>query len=353
MTDRDFIILLPSQLDSKKIQCLRDITSIPALDVFSRVQSGDVECGHTASYYYIDTPFEYLGNKKDRSLVFRTGIPFGLNPYQQYAWFYHGCGKAIMQESHEKHKLITFPAGSPGCQMGGWFKQKVDDEKMLKNLKIRIPGFGARLIERMGAKALSLGGDQVQEVLREGKTRIREQGELKSIDIKEINAIEWQNPYEDEQLGLYDFASYYYYPGFWEPGTTYEIIINQEAWCQLPKSYQQIVETAAAATNLKMLADYDALNGEALKKLQDTHQVELIPFSQKILDEAHKFTNELLQEIADSDKDFDNIYREWKKFRSEIFQWNWFNELKFDDFSQRYRVSEEDEIKASCNRTWP
>ena len=34
-----------------------------------------------------------------------------------------------------------------------------------------------------------------------------------------IDAAEWVGPYDDEKLGFYKVAKYYYYPGWWEGGT--------------------------------------------------------------------------------------------------------------------------------------
>ncbi len=380
MTDGDFIITpYPAGTNIPKL----DNRSISALKVFSEVKSGAIECGHTASYYSLE---------EDISLVFRTGVPFGLNPYQHYAWFYYGNGRKLMEELHSNHNLKTFPAGSPGCQMGGWFKEPVKTVSDLKGLRIRIPGFGARVIKLMGAEPVTLGGDEINDAL--------DRGEIDGI----VDAIEWQNPYEDMQLKLHtlDSYKYYYYPGFWEPGTTYEIIINQNHWNKLSKAYQRIVETAAATTNLKMLADYDAANGKALKNLhipkdefkRGTHKVKLTAFEPSILKHAyivtffllknpellkepkllknpellknpqlsnsselqglldnsellkkHKFLPETSREI----EKFKEIFANWREFRSRIFQWNKLNELSFDQFSM-YSV---DSIRSDEGSTCP
>ena len=72
-------------------------------------------------------------------------------------------------------------------------------------------------MKRLGVEPIILGGDEIYQALASGK----------------IDAAEWQNPHEDEQLRLHEVAKYYYYPGWWEPGTTYELIINQQQWWQL------------------------------------------------------------------------------------------------------------------------
>ncbi|MGF1522658.1 MAG: TRAP transporter substrate-binding protein [Leptolyngbyaceae cyanobacterium] len=328
MTDGNFEI--KPYIASDEIHNL-DGKVIEALEVFSNVQDGVVQCGHTASYYYLD---------KDISLAFRTGIPFGLNPYQQYAWFNKYNDSESTKAFREKHKLVTFLAGSPGCQMGGWFKDEVNTPSDFKGLRIRIPGFGAKVIERMGAEAFPLGGDKVEKILdgydieycRDGKTEVINKGNL--------DAIEWQNPYDDEQLGigndekpkLYSFAKHYYYPGFWEPGTTYEIIINLDYWNDLSCEYQMTLKTAAATTNLIMLAEYDARNGEALNRFKQEYEIEPKPFSDEILKCAYNETLALLKEMADEDPYFKSIYNNWKAFQQKIFQWNWYNELAFDSF---------------------
>ena len=49
------------------------------------------------------------------------------------------------------------------------------------------------------------------------------------------------------RLGLDRTAKYYYYPGWHEPGTVFELMINTSKWDLLPKDLQKIVEVAAGA----------------------------------------------------------------------------------------------------------
>ena len=89
-------------------------------------------------------------------------------------------------------------------------------------------------------------------------------------------------PYDDEKLGFFKIAKYYYYPGWWEPGPNLSLLVNRDAWDKLPSSYQEIFSTAAKETNLWMLSLYDALNPAALGRLIDAG-VQLRPFSKEIL----------------------------------------------------------------------
>ena len=56
---------------------------VPPLQVLDAVQQGTVECGHTASYYYV---------AKNRAFAFGCAIPFGLTSRQQSAWEYAAAG---------------------------------------------------------------------------------------------------------------------------------------------------------------------------------------------------------------------------------------------------------------------
>ena len=76
---------------------------VPALEVLQSVQSGGVQSGHTASYYYTGlSPVTAFG----------TALPFGLTYREQNAWLYGGGGLEQMQEYYAANfNTIQFPAG--------------------------------------------------------------------------------------------------------------------------------------------------------------------------------------------------------------------------------------------------
>jgi TRAP-type mannitol/chloroaromatic compound transport system substrate-binding protein len=75
-----------------------------------------------------------------------------------------------------------------------------------------------------------------------------------------IDAAEWVGPYDDEKLGFYKVAKYYYYPGFWEGGPTLHTLVNLAKWKELPKAYQAALASACEAANGNMMASYDYKN---------------------------------------------------------------------------------------------
>ena len=279
---------------------------VPGLQVLDAVQAGTVECGHTASYYYVG---------KNLALAFGTSVPFGLNAQQQNTWYYFGGGLEIMHKLYSDFGVINFPAGNTGVQMGGWFKQEIQSVSDLSGLKMRIPGLGGEVMARLGVNVQVLPGGEI----------------FLALDRGAIDAAEWVGPYDDEKLGLKEAAQFYYYPGWWEPGPTLETQVNLEAWNGLPKEYQEIYKTAAYEANITMLAQYDALNGPALKGLVDGG-TQLIPYSEEILQAAQAETFDFFEEKASEDSTFKDVYEQWKQFRENIYNWNRVNELSFSSF---------------------
>jgi TRAP-type mannitol/chloroaromatic compound transport system substrate-binding protein len=88
-----------------------------------------------------------------------------------------------------------------------------------------------------------------------------------SLERGVLDAAEFVGPYDDEKLGLSKVAKYYYAPGWWEGGAMLHLCVNQAKWNELPKAYQAIVFQACEAANNWMLAKYDFVNAQALRRM--------------------------------------------------------------------------------------
>ncbi len=278
----------------------------PALEVLNVVRQGNVEMGHTASYYYVG---------QNPSMAFDTSLPFGLNAPQQNAWLYYGGGLEAMQKMFADFNIINFPAGNTGAQMGGWFKKEVKDLNDVRGLKMRIPGLGAQVWSRLGVSTQNIPGGEI----------------FLALDRGTVDAAEWVGAYDDSRLGLQRAARFYYYPGWWEPGPTLSIYINLAKWRELPKEYQEIVKTAAAEANITMLAEYDAKNGPAFDQLL-RGGTQVRPYPRSILIAAEKAAEELYNEIAGRDAAYREILTGWRRFRDLVRRANRFNEASFTNF---------------------
>ena len=103
-------------------------------------------------------------------------------------------------------------------------------------------------------------------------------------------------PYNDLAFGFYKVAKYYYTPGWHEPGTTMECMINEAAFNELPADLQSIVRNAMKVANADMLSEYTARNEQALQTLIHEHHVELRYFPDDVLKKLKEISEEVIDE---------------------------------------------------------
>jgi TRAP-type mannitol/chloroaromatic compound transport system substrate-binding protein len=279
---------------------------VPALQVIDAVQAGTVEVGHTASYYYFG---------KDPTFAFDCAVPFGLTSRQQTAWLNQGGGMALMRDFFKDYGVMNFLGGNTGTQMGGWFRKEINTVKDINGLKIRIGGYGGRVMAKLGAVPQQIAGGDVYPSLEKGT----------------IDAAEWVGPYDDEKLGFYKVAPYYYSPGWWEPGAQLSFFVGIKQWEKLPKEYQAAIEAASYEAHVVMQAAYDAKNPAALARLL-RNGVKLRGFSKEIMDACSKAADEVNDEEAAKNPKFRKIYEPWKRFRQDQNQWDSVAEAPMQNF---------------------
>jgi TRAP-type mannitol/chloroaromatic compound transport system substrate-binding protein len=245
---------------------------VPPFSVVDAVQNATVECGHTAPYYFFG---------KDPTFAFGCCLPFGLNARQQNAFMYHGGGLQLYRDFLKDYNIISFPAGNTGAQMGGWFRKEIKTVADLKGLKFRIGGTGGLPLQKLGVVPQQIPGGDIYPALEKGT----------------IDAAEWVGPYDDEKLGFYKIAKFYYYPGWWEGGPELDLFVNIKAYEALPAEYKAILESACADANVDMMAKYDSVNPAALKRLIG-NGVKLLPFPNEVMAACYTATREVYDDIA-------------------------------------------------------
>ena len=117
---------------------------------------------------------------------------------------------------------------------------------------MRIGGWAGKTLGKLGAVPQQIAGGDIYPALEKGT----------------IDATEWVGPYDDEKLGFYKVAKYYYYPGWWEGGTD---AAHPHQSRQVERAAEELSvdrdERLPATPTWSMQARYDARNPQALKRL--------------------------------------------------------------------------------------
>ena len=197
--------------------------SCPACRSLDAVQNGTVEMGHTASYYYFG---------KDPTFAFGTAVPFGLERAQHEPWLvYHGGGKELLNEFYKKYNIYALLGRQHRLPDGRLVPQGDQHGRRPQG-----PQDAHRRLRRHDAWRSSacvpqqIAGGDIYPALEKGT----------------IDAAEWVGPYDDEKLGFYKVAPYYYYPGWWEGGAMLHTFVNIDKWNALPKNYQAVARRRPA-----------------------------------------------------------------------------------------------------------
>jgi len=283
---------------------------VPAFECFDAVSGGVAELSHAAAYYW---------QGKSKAANFFASVPFGLTAAEQTGWVRYGGGQELWDELYKKFGLKAFIAGNSGAQMGGWFNRKIRSVEDFQGLKMRMPGLGAEVLRRVGAAAVNISGTELFAALQTGA----------------IDATEWIGPWNDVAFGFHKIAKYYYGPGFHEPGTTLELMVNLEKYEALPQHLQDIIQAACQMENDEMLAEYAVRNANALAALRKEHKIELSHFPDDVVDALGKAANAVLAELEGVDDITGRTYRSFMAFRDNATRYSAFAEEGYLRMRQR------------------
>ncbi|MEQ9425240.1 MAG: TRAP transporter substrate-binding protein [Cyclobacteriaceae bacterium] len=279
-----------------KIQVYGGGELIPSLECFDAVSNGAVEMGHGASYYWAG---------KVPEGQFFASVPFGMNAQHTMAWITTGGGIDLWKQLYEPFNLLPILCGSTGAQMGGWFNKEINSIQDIDGLKMRIPGLGGKVLNKAGGSAVTVAGGEIFTNLERGV----------------IDATEWIGPYHDYKMGFHKVARHYYYPGWHEPGTVLELLVNKPKFLELPSDLQSIVRHAAERINTWMWMEFETQNSIFLKKLIEEEGVVPKQFPTEVLEKLRGYTVEALEDLANASDAGRKIFSAYTDYRESIGGW--------------------------------
>jgi len=279
-----------------KIEVFASGALVKPFETFDAVQAGVADMYHSFAGYF---------EKKSPAFHFYSGVPFGFTADELFAWVRYGGGQDLWDELSAQFNIKPLHCLSTGCQMGGWFNNEIASVEGFKGLRYRMAGPGAEVLRRLGAIVVVLPGSDINSALKSGA----------------IDACEWIGPWLDMAFGLHESASYYYYPGWHEPGTAQTLGINMAVWESLDADDQRVIETAAASEYAASLAEFNTNNALSLRKLRDEGTVKIMKFDDSMLKSFSEIANDVLAEAGSGDDLSRKIYSSYQDFRALIMGW--------------------------------
>lgn len=268
---------------------------VPALEVFDAVSNGSVDAAWS-------TPGYWQG--KEPALALFAAVPFGPSAGEFLAWLLYGGGEARMQEIYAKHNIHSTICAVIAPEASGWFREEITSLDQLKGKKMRFFGLGAKVMQKLGVDTQLLAGADIYPALERGT----------------IDATEFSMPAIDLNLGFYQVAKHYYFPGWHQQSTMFELMINKDKWDAMTEQQQKLITMACRANIAIGFAEGEAIQGKALTELQ-ANGVQIHRWPQEILDQLEATWNEVAAEQAAADPTFKETWDSLQAFRGEYKVW--------------------------------
>lgn len=269
---------------------------VPPLHIFDAVAAGKIEAGFSWPGYWM--------GKLPAVTVF-AAVPFGPGPGEFVAWIQHGGGLELWRELYAPHGVVPVLCGILPPEASGWFARPIESAADLKGLKIRYAGLGGKVMEKLGASITMLPAGDIFLALERGV----------------LDATEYSMPAVDRALGFHKVAKHYYFPGWHQPASTMELLVNAGDWEELGPERRRFVETLCHANVLWSLGRGIALQGEALAFFE-ANGVTVHTWPRPLMQRFRAAADEVMAEAAAADPAFDRAWRSLRAFRATTAPWS-------------------------------
>ena len=282
-----------------KIETLPAGTIVPPFEVLDATHKKVIDGAHTWAGYWVG---------KHKAGILFTGGPggtFGMDYVDFLGWLFEGGGYELYQQWYKeilKLNVISIPILPAGPQAFGWFKRPIQSLEDFKGMKCRQTGITAEIFTEMGMTVVNMPGGEIIPSAQRGV----------------IDCAEWVGGVEDLRLGFHNVWKYHYTPSMHESVTVSELLVNGDVWKSLAPDLQEIVRSAAMETFIRWWARWQRQNSDALKELQEKHNVQVLKTPDEIMTAFLQTWDKIAQREADKDPFFKKVLESQKQYASVV-----------------------------------
>ncbi len=268
---------------------------VPAFEITEAVKDRKIQAG-----------FMWVGYDQGRipASTLISAVPFGMEPMEFAAWWYHGGGQALGEALYNEHNVHPILCNIVGPETAGWFREPITSLEDFQGLKIRFAGLGGKVLQRLGASVTMIPGGEIFQALEKGA----------------IDASEFSLPVVDRMLGFGRVAPYNYFPGWHQTFTTAHLLINLDVWNELTPESRAIMDLACQADITYAFAEGEAVQGEIIRNFPNEGiSAETLPV--ELLEQLREVAQEVLDEEAANDEHFARILASQREFSENYRYW--------------------------------
>jgi len=272
---------------------------VPALEVLDAVSAGSVDAAYTVSGF---------AQGKLPAASFFTAIPFGPEASEFLGWIYNDDGAALWQRMYDEngYDVVTKPCGMIAPETSGWFREEISSLEDLKGLNMRFFGLGAEVMQKLGVSTALMAGGDILPAMERGA----------------LDATEFSFPKLDAKLGFHKIAKFNYFPGWHQPASILELLINKEVYEELSDPSKALIDIACAGNITKSLAEGEATNYAAMVENADKHGVSNEYWAPEFLEAFESAWNEVAAEMSEEDAFFKEVWEDLQEYRAGYAVWS-------------------------------
>lgn len=272
---------------------------VPALEALDAVSNGSVDAAYATSGYW-------QGKINSASLF--AAVPFGPEAGEFMGWVLYDDGAKYWQQMYDDngYNVRALPCGVIAPETSGWFKKEINSLADLEGLNMRFFGLGAKAMQKLGVSTSLLGASDIFPALERGA----------------IDATEFSMPRIDARLGFHKIAKYNYFPGWHQPSTLFELLVNKDIWDELDEKAQKQIEVACLANITTNLAEGEATNYAAMVDNVENNGVILKQWPPEMLEAFEGAWNEVVAELAADDPFFQEVWNDLQEYRAGYKVWS-------------------------------
>jgi TRAP-type mannitol/chloroaromatic compound transport system substrate-binding protein len=268
---------------------------VPSKKVFEAVSTGTIDMGMTWAGWSV--------GMFNASYLLSNAYPDALQMREMLGWIYAGDGMELWNEVYKGHGVKVLPPYAvQGSEILCWSNKPINSLEDFKGLKIRTVGIWGRVLERLGAKVVSLAGGEVYTAMERGV----------------IDAVEFNTPLTDKELGLYEISKFVLLPGIHQPAVPLETLVNEKSWEKLPDHLKLKVEMALRDTSFESMNKTLKQDAEAMQFIRNQKDLKVSKLTPEMMKEIVKIANEELDVYAKKDPMFAKVLKSQRDFRKLV-----------------------------------